>query len=49
MFIVVLSLDVHWLAGLVLEPSNLDDVANVSYDGTIAVTMFALGARNENA
>jgi hypothetical protein len=43
------GLDVHWLAGLALEPSNPEDVANVSYDGTIAVPMFAVGARNENA
>jgi hypothetical protein len=43
------GLDVHWLTGLALEPSNPDDVANVSYDGTIAVTMFAVGARNKNA
>ena len=43
------GLDVHWLAGLALEPSNPDDVANALYDGTLAVTMFAVGTRNENA
>ena len=43
------GLDVHWLAGLALEPSNPEDAANMSYDGTIAMTMFAVGARNENA